>query len=300
MRRKEPTTAANRSEATAVETGLFDEEAVRNARPAVPLERVSGRRAWVLPLVIICLLAAVAGGIAGAVLGTRYPWRSSTQTSAAVQSQTPNATDTKIAETPEQTASSQPTPVLQPVETTETPADSQETLTSENELQAPGETSGKLRQTSSASTADNQSLRRTEGNEAEAARDVGAKAAHASLQSALEEWIAATNARDIKRQMDFYNPTVKAFYLTRNVSRDAVRAEKARVFGQAELINVRAGTPEITFSPDGQTAIMRFRKRYAIEGRGQERRGEVIQELRWRRTDQGWRIISERDLKVIR
>jgi hypothetical protein len=40
---------------------------------------------------------------------------------------------------------------------------------------------------------------------------------------------------------------------------------------------------------------MRFRKRYRIDERG----GEVLQELRWRRTDSGWRIVSERDLRVI-
>ena len=44
---------------------------------------------------------------------------------------------------------------------------------------------------------------------------------------------------------------------------------------------------------------MRFRKKYNIEGGGHERRGEVLQELRWRRTKDGWKIVSERDLRVI-
>jgi ketosteroid isomerase-like protein len=45
---------------------------------------------------------------------------------------------------------------------------------------------------------------------------------------------------------------------------------------------------------------MRFRKKYAIEGGGEDRSGEVVQELRWRRTADGWKIVSERDLHVIR
>jgi len=50
----------------------------------------------------------------------------------------------------------------------------------------------------------------------------------------------------------------------------------------------------------GQTAVMRFRKQYRIVDRNRTRSGEVIQELRWRKTDSGWRIFSERDVRVIR
>ena len=121
-----------------------------------------------------------------------------------------------------------------------------------------------------------------------------------ALRTALDNWIAATNARDIRKQMTFYMPVVKAFYLARNVPREAVRAEKARVFARAKTIDIRAEEPEIIFRDNGSIAIMRFRKRYAIEGGLQSRRGEVIQELRWQRTDNGWKIYSERDVRVIR
>ncbi|MEA2173308.1 MAG: hypothetical protein QOD00_900 [Blastocatellia bacterium] len=122
----------------------------------------------------------------------------------------------------------------------------------------------------------------------------------AMLRASLEEWIAATNARDIGKQMTFYPPTMQAFYRTRNVPREAVRAEKARVFKQAHKIDVRADEPEIIFADEGRAAIMRFRKRYVIEGGPGERRGEVIQELRWRKTSSGWKITSERDVRVLR
>jgi hypothetical protein len=62
---------------------------------------------------------------------------------------------------------------------------------------------------------------------------------------------------------------------------------------------VRASDPEIRLSRDCRTAVMLFRKRYQI-GRGDDgRSGEVLQELRWRRTAGGWKIVSERDLRVI-
>jgi ketosteroid isomerase-like protein len=122
----------------------------------------------------------------------------------------------------------------------------------------------------------------------------------AMLRASLEEWIAATNARDIGKQMTFYPTTMQAFYRTRNVPKEAVRAEKARVFKQADKIDVRADQPEIIFTEEGRAAIMRFRKRYVIEGGPGERRGEVIQELRWRKTSSGWKITSERDVRVLR
>jgi ketosteroid isomerase-like protein len=120
------------------------------------------------------------------------------------------------------------------------------------------------------------------------------------LRRALEEWIAATNARDIQKQMSFYPPVLKAFYLTRNVPRAAVRAEKIRVFQKARTIDVRAESPELIFQEAGQSAVMRFRKRYVIAGGAQDRSGEVVQELRWRQTPEGWKIFSERDVRVIR
>lgn len=120
------------------------------------------------------------------------------------------------------------------------------------------------------------------------------------LRRALEEWIEATNARDIERQMSFYPPVMRAFYLTRNAPREAVRAEKVRIFQRARTVDVRAAAPELIIQERGRAAVMRFRKSYLIEGGGQNRSGEVVQELRWQLTPQGWKIFSERDVRVIR
>ena len=120
------------------------------------------------------------------------------------------------------------------------------------------------------------------------------------LREALNQWIAATNDRNIESQMSFYMSQLKAFYLTRNVSVNAVRDEKNRAFAAANSIDISAAEPEIIFQNGGREAIMRFRKTYNIQSGAKIRRGEVIQELRWQRTNQGWKIFSERDIKVIR
>ncbi len=120
------------------------------------------------------------------------------------------------------------------------------------------------------------------------------------LRRALENWIDATNRRNIQRQMTFYMPRLQAFYLTRNTVRDAVRREKERAFQTARSISIQAEEPEIVFQNGGQIAIMRFRKSYNIADGSRTRSGIVIQELRWQRTPVGWRIFSERDVRVIR
>jgi len=120
------------------------------------------------------------------------------------------------------------------------------------------------------------------------------------LRTALNRWIEATNRRDIGAQMSFYMPVLRAYYLTRNTPQSAVMAEKNRVFSGVRSVDIRAGEPEIIFQNGGRTAVMRFTKEYRITGRSQTKSGAVIQELRWLRTDDDWRIFSERDIRVIR
>lgn len=120
------------------------------------------------------------------------------------------------------------------------------------------------------------------------------------LRRALSGWVAATNARDIGALMSFYAPVARRYYLRENFSIDQIRADKMRLDELATLVDVSAHDPDITFSSDGQTAQMIFRKDYNVEGSKIKQRGQVVEELRWRRTGGGWKIISERDLRVIR
>jgi hypothetical protein len=138
------------------------------------------------------------------------------------------------------------------------------------------------------------------GRPATAAAPRAGRRMASDLRRSLDEWIDATNRRDIRQQMSFYAPQLKAFYLTRNTPRSAVRAEKNRAFSTARSIDIRAAEPEIVFQDGGRTAVMRFHKQYRIVDRTRTRAGEVVQELRWQRTPTGWLIFSERDVRVIK
>jgi len=124
--------------------------------------------------------------------------------------------------------------------------------------------------------------------------------ARRELVVALFEWIDATNRRDFSGQSRFYPDSMDAFYLWRNVPRNAVLAEKRRVFARASSIDIGSDAPQLIIEPGARSARMYFRKTYVIAGTPRNRTGEVLQELRWVKQSNGWKITSERDLRVIR
>ena len=121
-----------------------------------------------------------------------------------------------------------------------------------------------------------------------------------SLRNSFTAWLDATNRRDIDGQMRFYMPQMRAYYLTRNTPQRAVRLEKERVFRGVRSVDIRVGEPEIVFQDGGRVAVMRFVKEYTIAQASGTRQGAVIQELRWQNGTSGWRIFSERDVRVLR
>ncbi len=121
----------------------------------------------------------------------------------------------------------------------------------------------------------------------------------AELGASLNKWIEATNSRDVNQQMNYYAPKMDSYYLARNASQEKVKAEKKRVFENAGVVNIQASKPDIVLSNDGQSARMLFHKKYVIKKGRQDRSGEVIQELQWVKSKNGWKIVSERDVKVV-
>lgn len=276
MQEKEPITSVNRTQGTqpvdserTLATPHFDAAAVQHARPAVPLAEIRAHRNWPLTLIALAVLAGLVGGVIGGALATGYLKRDTT------------------ADLPAETTANT-SEVSEPVAADSTVSPRQEA----NEAAASSETAGPERKRAEQNT----EMARAED---ENAREAPPEEARTALRSALNEWLAATNARNLSKQLSFYQPTMDAFYRRRNARLEEVRADRARVFERAETIDVRADAPSIQLSPDGRSATMRFRKRYNIAGGGLDRSGEVVQELRWQRVGGRWRIASERDVKVV-
>jgi serine/threonine protein kinase/ketosteroid isomerase-like protein len=134
---------------------------------------------------------------------------------------------------------------------------------------------------------------------ASSAATPGTQDERAGLRAALDEWVATTNSGDLSRQMNLYLPVLERFYQKRNVPRAVVRQEKERFLANLSSFSVQLGEPEVSINADGRRATMRFHKSYTSTG-AQSRSGEVLQELRWAKTAEGWKITGEHDVQVIR
>ena len=271
----------------------FDEKSIQRARPAVPLTLGGRLRSWPPAVVVFCLLGGVAGGVLGGLVLTLYQSGGQQAGTEGVRPRQDYAGATAGTSAP---AADTVAPAAPPQADGPAAVDAQPAVVNAGTQPADGaRTTTPVGEPDQAARAD-AAVPAGGGDGAAVEPDASTEG---ELRSALGEWVAATNARDVGRQMSFYAPTVDAFYLSRNASREAVRAEKSRVFAAAQSVNVRAAQPEIRLSRDGRTAVMRFRKSYQITGGGGARSGEVLQELRWRRTPSGWKIVSERDLRVL-
>lgn len=278
MNDNQPITSVNKSEKTVVDnsgrtnvTPHFDSLAVERARPAVPISDVYSRRTWLTVLVVAAVLAGLGGGVIGSLLTTSFLRREAAQAPASIPVSEPGTGDIAPA------------------------ADVPSTIGRGAESVAPETVGGPEKEIAETARAQSPA-----GADADARPSEPQGDQESALRAALDEWVAATNARDLGRQMTFYGPVVNAFYRARNAPIELVRADKERAFRNADAIAVRVGDPQISFGADGRSAVMRFHKSYAIAGGGEDRRGEVVQELRWRLVGGKWRIVSERDIKVVR
>jgi len=128
-------------------------------------------------------------------------------------------------------------------------------------------------------------------------RSAGATDDTAQVRTVLDQWIAAARARDIGRQAQFYAPKVEAYYGARNVSRDWVRHNREQTLqrvGQIRELNIR--NVQVQVDRPGH-AIATFDKTWDF---APQFAGQVRQQLILRKTDAGWKIVSERDTRVYR
>lgn len=119
------------------------------------------------------------------------------------------------------------------------------------------------------------------------------------ISQLLDEWVAASKARDVEKMAQFYAPKIDRFYGSRNVSRDWVkryRQEALRKAGDVRRLDI--GNIDITLTgPASATAI--FDKTWDFRGRSRYS-GSVREQVDLRKLDGRWQIISERDLRNLR
>lgn len=113
----------------------------------------------------------------------------------------------------------------------------------------------------------------------------------------LDRWKSTIVNRNVDGHTSLYAPKVEYFFLRRNVTRDAVRKEKARMMELYPNVN-RYEISDVQVERATPTeAVLSLRKEWDMQG---DRRfaGAERQKLKLRKIYGDWKIVSEQEAKV--
>src|SRR3984893_14799450 len=120
------------------------------------------------------------------------------------------------------------------------------------------------------------------------------------IRTLLSAWTESFKVKDLARQVDCYAPVVETYFLRHKVSRDFVQSNKSKAFAaikEVRTFNISDITIEFTSS---STATVKFRKKWDTGlGSGKTYAGEEIEQLQLANLDDGWKIVSEKEVQVL-
>jgi ketosteroid isomerase-like protein len=118
------------------------------------------------------------------------------------------------------------------------------------------------------------------------------------LENAVEDWKSAIEAFDVDANLASYADSVD-YYKGGKVSRAKIKQDKEKALTVYDTINITLKDVEITPDPSGERATATFNKEWDFENSDKRNRGEVKQQLIFAKISGKWKIISEKDLKVL-
>lgn len=124
-----------------------------------------------------------------------------------------------------------------------------------------------------------------------------AQAAGQEIAAALDEWIRAAEQRDVSRHVSAYADRLDTYFTRRNVSKEAVWADKRAFFSSYDTIDLSLKNIEVDVRGEN-TAVVTFDKAWNAVGNGKTFSGEERQQLVLHRIGGQWKITSEKELKV--
>ena len=114
------------------------------------------------------------------------------------------------------------------------------------------------------------------------------------VTSTVNEWKENTESLDIDSLMGQYAERAD-YYNTSGASREAIRRDKERAFSSFDTVVLEISGLSIEVDDTGETATAEFDKEWEFEGE-RSSRGKVRSQLKLRKTNGRWLIVSERDL----
>ena len=126
-----------------------------------------------------------------------------------------------------------------------------------------------------------------------------------AVREAVEGWANAFRARDADRLAAYYAQEVEQFFRKKDVSRPWIQETFQSTFGKMDSINayeisdLRVEFPGVSTSTPRATAT--YDKTWdTSQTNGKRNSGEEIERLTFEKTDDGWKIVREDEIQIIR
>jgi hypothetical protein len=107
--------------------------------------------------------------------------------------------------------------------------------------------------------------------------------------------------KDLARQVDCYAPILDIYFLQHNVPRAFVESNKSKAFNAIKEVRSFEISDITTERTSNSTATVRFRKKWDTGlASGKTFSGEEIEQLQLSHLDAGWKIVSEKEVQILR
>jgi eukaryotic-like serine/threonine-protein kinase len=124
-----------------------------------------------------------------------------------------------------------------------------------------------------------------------------AAAVQKAVLNTLNGWVEAMGRHDLDAYMSYYAGTLDTYYKRSNISRDAVRADKARAFSRFATLDLKLSNVNIKADESGARVVVTYDKAYDFaEADGHRFSGTARSGLWLEKSGDRWLITSERDL----
>ena len=120
-----------------------------------------------------------------------------------------------------------------------------------------------------------------------------------SINAHLKTWRQSIEARDADKHLEHYADQIETYYNAANVNKDFVRDDRRRAFKRFDALQIQLINIDIYLeSKDAATVILD--KSWDFKKGENFSNGLVQQEIKLRRIENEWLIVSEKDLEVYR
>ncbi|MEO6588508.1 MAG: nuclear transport factor 2 family protein [Pyrinomonadaceae bacterium] len=129
------------------------------------------------------------------------------------------------------------------------------------------------------------------------APDFNPEKVKSEVSETVDEWKSLAESHDLSSYMNNYGDTVD-YYNKSKISKNTVRADKQKAFGQYDTIEFNLSNMKITPDASGESATAVFDKEWFFENTEKKSEGKVQTRLQFKKIGGAWKITGEKDLKV--